>query len=89
MKVAKVSAFKESCPDIARHIFSAIDACTLQLERTLTSTSAPIADIHNVFNANHACLKALGVSHQTIDEIKTYIDTVFPCGLKITGAGGG
>ena len=47
-----------------------------------------MSKIHRLLHINHCLLKALGVSHQMLDEIVSTCEQ-FGIGAKLTGGGGG
>ncbi|KAJ7056569.1 Cys/Met metabolism PLP-dependent enzyme-domain-containing protein [Mycena amicta] len=92
--VAGVGALKASEPDLVDGIFKAIQSISDEARRALAdpelSRSELLAAISLLINENHQHLVTLGVSHPTLETIRsTAAAAPFGLSTKLTGAGGG
>jgi len=92
--VAGVGALKTKEPERVQSLLDSIQAISDRAKSTLSDTTLPRPQLLEILNKcvdeNHQHLVALGVSHPSLEKIRT-ITAQKPYGLstKLTGAGGG
>lgn len=84
--VAKVAALLQEQPD-KKNLLEKLGDCTFQLKDALTANCLPKAA--EVMNVAQSYLKALGVSHPTLDQMLEFGLENGALGGKLTGGGGG
>ncbi|KAI9254629.1 ribosomal protein S5 domain 2-type protein [Phascolomyces articulosus] len=88
--VAGVTAKKEKYPNVIDPILDSIDKISLRCCEAFKSDSkADLAqELEDLVDINHCLLHALGVSHSSLEKVRT-ITGEYGVKTKLTGAGGG
>ncbi|CAN6671340.1 mevalonate kinase [Trichomonascus vanleenenianus] len=91
--VAGVKELKERIPSVMEPILDAMGSLADEADKTLSSLggdpvalSAKLAELARI---NHGLLVSIGVSHPTLEKVKSTSDTLGLGQTKLTGAGGG
>lgn len=100
--VAGVRKLKEELPQIVDLVLESIGQISRRaaelIEKTPESATSGVysSDIHDIstelsklIHMNHALLSSLGVSHQTLESVKSASDEIKLGETKLTGSGGG
>ncbi len=89
--VAGVGRLSTLMPQTVSIIMDAIENCAKHAFTLMHSNfdSSARQQIRNLVRINHGLLVSLGVSHPTLEEIKSVADTLNIGETKLTGAGGG
>ncbi len=93
--VAGVAQLSTIMPETVTLIMDCIDNCVKYAFKIMCNTNDDKLDlksteeIRNLVRINHGLLVSLGVSHPTLEQIKSVADTIDIGETKLTGAGGG
>jgi mevalonate kinase len=87
--VANVAKLKDRLPAVINPIITAIENVTREAHAALVEHESPVERLSPLVRINNALLVALGVSHPSLDKIRTVADSIGLGETKLTGAGGG
>ncbi|KAL4252293.1 GHMP kinase family protein [Abortiporus biennis] len=91
--VAGVAEKKSREPDVVEGLLEAIQSITEEARRALADPELPRQDLLSAISAlideNHAHLVSLGVSHESLENIRNKTKHPYGLSTKLTGAGGG
>jgi mevalonate kinase len=86
-QIGRVSLMKERYPDFFSRLADAVSELSLSAAEKLQK--GDMKGLGNLLAINHAVLRSLGVSNDTLDRMIDLLASMGSYGAKLTGAGGG